>query len=139
MVNEIKSEEMLQSIYDHQRALNRLINETTELNQAEISHHASIKRNFFKDCKLMLNEIIDKIDSDQFVEHPSLIKFKRESLKLISSYIDSAYNNHNEALERSKRRTDDISSQITERISLFKDLQFDYEDLEIELLDYLGY
>lgn len=102
---------------------------------------SSFRRNFFKDYKLVLNEIMNKIESDQLnkLEHPSIINFKKESIKLINTYIDTASIEHNQALELSEQRSKCRSNEINRRINLFTDLQYDCEELEADLIEYLGY
>ena len=85
----------------------------------------------------MLDELLAKIETDR--EQPSLIRFKEESVGLISSYIDCASLDHHLALEQSKQRSERISGEINKRIGLLTNLQYQFEDLEADLLEYLGY
>lgn len=152
MVNEKSaSEELLyQTEYHSRRALNQMSTAHDQSSQEPAANHQihsshsdqlypSLKRSFFKDCKMVLDELLEQIESDRLLEQPSLIRFKEESIGLISSYIDCASLDHSRALERSKQRSECITNEISKRIGLLTKHQSDYENLEADLLEYLGY
>lgn len=157
MVNEKSSEELYhgRSEYDRKRALNQMSSSSSPISEKTAGQETTaaligqpidsdhlyppLKRSLFKDCKAVLDELLEQIENDRLLEPPSLIKFKEQSISLIGDYMDSAWLDHNRAVERSKQRSECASDEISRRLRLFTRLKNDYEDLEADLLEYLGY
>ena len=127
-----------QTEYHHRRASNQM-SISPPLNDRSDQLYPSLKRSFLKDCKAVLDELLEQIETDRLLEQPSLVRFKEESLGLIRSYIDSASLDHSRALERSKQRSECMTNEIGQRIGLLAKHQADFEGLEADLLEYLGY
>lgn len=141
--------------YNHQKELDRLSllkkdeiketdlkTETSLIDDHELSrsNNPSIKLNFFKECKMVLNNIIDRIEFEEKTQiTSSFARFKKEMVNTLSNYIETARIDFNDAKEQSDQRNECISSLIDRRINLFKNLVHDYEEIEIDILEYLGY
>lgn len=98
--------------------------------------YSNVKVNFFKDYKMALDSLLEKLDNQA---SSSIIDFQKESMNLINKYIDQASVDYNNTLESIRQRYERISNQSSKCINLFNNLISDREDLEIELLGYLNY